>query len=185
MEMLVTLVIFSVVTSLIWQALATLSKIEMRLGETQLFASEDALRSEWIRQSLRGLMNGPQNDPFRFAGSGRDLKAYTTMPPWPGSLGPEPFQLQLESEPSGATVLIARRLYTNTRSRLWEWQGPAAFSYLATDGRWSPQWPPPSGEQPMLPLAVRLVAPDGWVLLVPVLSRDNMLLRRSDVEGSG
>jgi prepilin-type N-terminal cleavage/methylation domain-containing protein len=185
MEMLVTLVIFSVVTALIWQALATLSRIEMRLNDSQLFASEDALRSQWVRQSLFGLMNGPVADPFHFTGTSRGLEAYTTMPPWPGSLGPERFQLVLQEESSGATVLLARRSMTKAQWRLWSWQGPAAFSYLDEGGRWLAQWPPPLGEPPPMPLAVRLVAPEGWVLVVPVLSGDTTLLLRSYVEGSG
>lgn len=184
MEMLVTLVIFSVVTALIWQALATLSKIEARLSDARLFASQDALRSQWVRQALIGLMNGPRGDPFQFTGNELGLKAYTTMPPWPGSLGPEPIELLIEQDAAtGESILVARRLFTGATWRLWEWEGPADFSYLGRDGRWSLQWPPPeAAQQPTLPRAVRLVAPEGRVLVVPVLSGENTLTRRRDIE---
>lgn len=183
MEMLVTLVIFSIVTALIWQALATLAKIETRLGDAELFASDDALRARWVSQSLAGLVNGPRNDPLRFKGTDTGLEGYTTMPPWPGSLGPEPVELRLQQDAtSGLTVLNARRVFTGAISPLWEWQGPAAFSYLGTDARWTATWPPPEGRHPALPRAVRLMAPEGRVLLVAVSSGENTLLRRRDVE---
>lgn len=182
MEMLVTLVLFAAVSSLVWQALGTLTRLETRLADSRLFVAEEALRGEWVRQALRGLMNGAQGDPLLLSGRADGLRGYTSMPPWPRSSGPEPLELLLRSEENGSMLLIARRPDQQQEWPLWSWQGKGEFSYLDRSGSWHPQWPPPLGEQPGLPVAIRLLGPPGGMILVAVPAGDNPMLRRAGLE---
>ena len=182
MEMLVTLVIFGVVSSLLWQALGTLARIETRLADARVFAARDALQAEWVRQSLQGLMNGPRRDAFRFSGNARSLSGYTTMPPWPGSGGPERFQLELVESDGGRTTLLARRQGFTGATVLWSWEGAGSFSYLDQEGAWQSEWTRrPEGEV-LLPRAIRLLGPGSGPLLVAPQVGTNPMLRRRDVE---
>lgn len=182
MEMLVTLVLFGVITSLLWQALGTLARLETRLADSRLFASGEALYAQWVRQTLQGVMNGPQGDPLRFTGSASTLSGYTTMPPWPGARGPEPFRMEMRQDGGDGTELVAYRPGSTARWPLWSWQGPAAFSYLDDAGQWHETWPPARGKYPLLPRAVRLLAPEDRIVLVTVQAATNPMLRRRDVQ---
>ena len=182
MEMLVTLVIFGVVSSLLWQALGTLARIESRLADTRQFVAREALQAEWVRQSLQGLMNGPRSDTFRFSGNARSLSGYTTMPPWPDSAGPERFQLELVASEGGRTTLLARRQGISGATALWSWEGAGNFSYLDQEGAWQSEWTRRPESETLLPRAIRLLGPGSGPLLVATQVGMNPMLRRRDVE---
>ncbi len=182
MEMLVTMVLFAAVSTLVWQALGTLTRLESRLSDSRLFVSEQALRSEWVRQALRGLMNGPQGDPLQFSGDATSLRGYTSMPPWPGTSGPARLELLLVAEERDEMSLVARRSLRAPEWSLWFWQGEASFSYLDRKSVWHRQWPPLLGEHPTLPVAIRLRGIPGGELLVAMLAGNNPMLRRVDLE---
>ncbi len=183
MEMLVTLVLFGMVSSLLWQALDSLQRLETRLSDSRIFAADEALHGEWLRQAVRSLMNGPQGDPFHFSGTTAQLSGYTAMPPWPNSGGPEPLELLLRNETTEHTLLIARRPGKETKEwPLWEWQGTGTFTYLDRKGIWHNEWPPAGGQWPALPAAVKLSGPPGGVILMAVLAGDNPMLRRAEIE---
>ncbi|MCG5500814.1 PulJ/GspJ family protein [Ectothiorhodospira lacustris] len=183
LEMLVTLVLFATVSTLLWQALGTVARLEERLGESRLFAAQQALRAQWVSQALSGLMSGARQDPLRPEGDARQLRAYSTHPPWPGSSGPEAMRLWLESDGDGGTRLLAQPVHQPERIwPVWHWQGSGAFRYLDTDGRWHDQWPPDSGDHPALPRAIHLQGPPGGGLLAAVPAGDNPMLRRMDLE---
>ena len=183
MEMLVTLVLFGLVSSLLWQAMGSLQRLEVRLADSRLFAADAALHGEWLRQTLRGLMTGAEGDPFHFSGTSVQLRGYTSMPPWPNSSGPEPIELLLRAEAGGQTLLIARRPDTESKEwQLWEWQGEGVFSFLDRQGSWHDTWPPPLGQWPSLPAAVRLLGPPGGLILVAVPAEQNPMPRRAELE---
>ena len=183
------MVVFATVSGLLWQALGTLARVERRLADSRLFATEEALRAEWVRQALRGMVGGAQGDPLRPQGSATQLRAYSSSPPWPRSLGPEPMELVLRTEPDGSSLLVALRPGADGAEwRLWSWPGAGRFGYLDRSGNWHDEWPPflgvqaAAGAPPMLPQAVRLTGPPGGMLLVAVPAGDNPMLRRADLE---
>jgi general secretion pathway protein J len=191
-EMLVTLALVALVGGLLWQALATVARLETQLARTRSLSNDDLLRRAWVEQALAGVMTGPQGDPFRFDGRAGSLSAYTTMPPRPGSLGPERLTLELQKSPGG-WQLLARLPGTETPLELWRWAGDEArFEYLDGRGRWHDAWPPMAGEPapgrtaapaapPPLPAAIRLVGPPAAPVLVAVAAGQSPMLRQQDL----
>ncbi len=179
MEMLVTMVLFAVVSSLLWQALAMLARIETRLNDEQTLGVSAALRQEWVALALQGLMTGAQTDPRHFSGTQTRLMGYTSMPPWPDSLGPEVRELSVRADDNQNATLMAS---CPERSDSWPLlSGQGAFAYKDKDGTWHDQWPPALGKHNALPLAVRYAYSGGFILTA-VRAMDNPMLRRADLE---
>lgn len=185
-EMLVTLALVALVSSLLWQALATVAQLEGQLARTRTLSNDDQLRRAWVEQALTGAMTGPQGDPIRFTGRAMRLSTYTTMPPWPGSLGPELMVLELERNDVGQR-LIARRPGTELPLELWRWAGgDGRFDYLDAGGNWHEDWPPPNATRAEpLPAAVRLRGPQAGAVLVPVITTQGQMLRQQDLLSDG
>jgi prepilin-type N-terminal cleavage/methylation domain-containing protein len=197
LEMLVTLVIVSVVTTLLWQALALTARIEQSLAGSQQTVQDQRLRAAWVQQALAGLAVPPGTETA-LRGSPTRIDAVTTAPPWPGSAGPEAMVLEWRTgdpETAGWQRLTARRPATGEVFDLGAWDASLRFDYLNADGRWVPTWPP-SGlaeraetAQRPLPRAVRLApsgapglapegSPDAGVIVVaPQATRNPMLAR--------
>lgn len=182
-EMLVTLVLMALVSSLLWQALATAAQLEARLERTRTLSNDDRLRRAWIELALAGVMTGADGDPVRFKGGAERLSAYTSMPPWPGSLGPEVMTLELERDAQGRR-LLARRPGNDKPLELWRWEGASGgFDYLDAAGNWIETWPPTGGRQAgPLPAAIRLRGPATGPVLVPVVATQGPMLRQRDLQ---
>ena len=181
-EMLVTLALVALVSSLLWQALATVARLEGQLARTRTVSNDDQLRRAWVEQALAGTMTGPQGDPVHFSGDAMRLSTYTTMPPWPGSLGPELMVLELEGNGAGQR-LAARRRGAEATLELWRWAGgDGRFDYLDAGGNWHEAWPPPNAARAdTLPAAIRLRGPQAGVVLVPVTTTQGQMLRQQDL----
>jgi prepilin-type N-terminal cleavage/methylation domain-containing protein len=195
-EMLVTLVLVALVAGLLWQALATVARLEATLARTRTLGDDDALRRAWVELALGGVMTGTAADPVRFSGRDDGLTAYSTMPPWPGSLGPEAMTLAIERGGVGGVGggsgerLLARRGSDGEPVELWRWPDPGGrFDYLDADGRWHGRWPPPLDQAspgqptrpPPLPAAVRLSGPPAGPLLVPITAGRNPMLQQQEL----
>lgn len=178
MEMLVTMVLFAVVSSLLWQALGMLARIETRLNDEQTLGVSTALREEWVSLALQGLMTGAQTDPRHFSGAQTRLSGYTSMPPWPDSLGPEFMELSVNIDGGQDASLVVS---SPERSESWSLlPGQGRFAYRDKDGTWHDQWPPAQGKHDALPSAVRYAYSDGDILTA-VRAMDNPMLRRADL----
>jgi hypothetical protein len=198
--MLATLLLFAAASSLIWQALESLARIERRLADTALFSTEEALRIEWLRQAIFGVQTGVAGDPLQARGDPREFFAHTSRPPWPGTLGPEPMRLWLEAHEGTTRVLASRATKETTKETtiaatdetivwpLWSWSGSGHFLYLDHVGQWHERWPPfldgPSEgvPPPRLPRALRIAGLPGGDLLVAVPAGNNPMPRRIDIE---
>jgi general secretion pathway protein J len=195
-EMLVTLALVALVGSLLWQALATAAQLEQRLARTRTLSTDDQLRRAWVELALAGVMAGPQGDPVRFSGRGERLTAYTSMPPWPESLGPELMTLELDTT-EGGQRLLARRPGIEAPLDLWRWPArDGRFEYLDRDGRWHDIWPPMGAAAPAtaagtgatavsgpppLPAAVRLSGPPAGAVLATISAVQGPMLRQQDL----
>lgn len=197
LEMLATLLLVATASTLIWQALASVSRIETRLSDSSLFATDEALRREWVRQALAGTMTGAVGDPYTPRGEATVYSAYTSQPPWPGSQGPEPMRLSLRTE-NGVTSLMVDRASTAKQgsvaapdapeAALLFWPGVGRITYQDHEGRWHDRWPPflDSPAQglppPRAPRAIHLAGPMGGGVLAAVPAGNNPMLRRVDLE---
>lgn len=204
LEMLVTLAVFTLVSTLLWQALAQLAQVESRLAGGSLLVDREALRRAWVQQALAGTATGAISEPGPpLRGNAASLSLLSTMPPWPSAADLERVTLDLrpgrQTAASGrrdaATTLWARRGDGSASAAdgplewpLMELSGRARFEYLAQDGQWSEQWPLPlvgAGERPQrLPRAIRVVVEGdtpGIALWVPVTAMQNPMIRRADV----
>lgn len=181
-EMLVTLALTALISTLLWQALGTVAQVEGRLERTRTLSNDDRLRRAWLEQALSGVMTGADGDPAHFKGSDRRMSAFTAMPPWPGSLGPEWMTLDLERDATGLR-LMARRPGQAAPLELWRWAGEGgAFDYLDGAGNWVDAWPPAGTSRAgPLPAAVRLRGPLSGPVLVPVVTSQGPMLRQQDL----
>lgn len=211
LEMLLALALLSVISALVWQALASLARVEQRLEDTALFASDHALRRQWLAQALAGMMTGPRGDALEPQGNAQVLEAMTTAPPWPGSWGPQTMRLRLRPD-GGDTVLEVQPLPPSPppgapprvgedslwvtmppATMLWRWGGSSRWQYLDEAGQWHEQWPPASTTLALgadaslpalrLPKAVALLgAPGGPLLVAPQAGDNPMQSQRSLME---
>lgn len=195
LEMLVTLVIVSVVTALLWQALALTARIEQSLAGAQQTAQDQRLRAAWVQQALSGLAV-PPGAAVALRGSATRIEAVTSAPPWPAAAGLESMVLEWRTpdpETAGWQRLVAHRPATGEVFDLGAWDASLRFDYLNADGRWVASWPPAglaeqaeSAQRP-LPRAVRLApagapAADGpsgvdVIVVAPQATRNPMLAR--------
>lgn len=182
-EMLVTLALMALVSTLLWQAMAIVAQLETRLERTRAIAGDDQLRRAWIEQALFGVMTGADGDPERLEGNERRLSAYMSMPPWPGLLGPEFMTLTIERD-QHEQRLLARRPGSDTPLELWRWSGDVGrFDYLDGSGQWLDAWPPANTAQAdPLPAAIRLRGPPAGPVLMPVVTTQIPMLRQRDVQ---
>lgn len=168
LEMLLALLLFALASSLVLQALDSLARVERRLADNHLFASDAALRRQWVLQALAGLMHAPGTDALPPRGNAQVLEAVSSAAPWPGAGGAQGMRLLLEPAQGGSTtVLLAQPIASSAphgtfaplgqerllaqdgvvgpRWELMRWQGPGRWRYLDEAGQWQDAWPPPLG----------------------------------------
>ena len=142
--MLVTLVILSFVAVILGQALNQLARVERLLEGGQLRSAVVALRAEWIRAALTGLLPGTvQND--HLLGTQRELQGLSTeVPQWPAP-GLARLHLRLSTDDRAGVTrleLLAESGAASAPVVLLEWPGPEGrFLYLDPQQRWVDRWP--------------------------------------------
>jgi len=183
LEMLVTLVLFSFLSSLIWQGMAWMAGVERSMAVTQTFSTRESLRQEWVRQLFRGIVSGLFMGPDSFKGTKTGFTCLTSTPPWPGLAGPLEIQVALgqQDERTDVTVQTAGR----DPVQLWSFKGEGILDYLDESGRWHNAWPPEDmgGEvRPgRIPRAIRLRGTPLVPLLVAVWAKENVSISRTQL----
>ena len=121
-----------------WQALAALARVERRLADSSVFASDAALRRQWVVQALAGVMNAPGTDALQPRGSAQVLEAVSSAPPWPGAGGGQAMRLLLEQQDGGQTVLWAQPIASSAPRGVFPALGEDAL--LAQGGTVGQRW---------------------------------------------
>lgn len=182
LELLVTLLIVSFVVAILSQALSQLARIERLLEGGQLRSAAVALRAEWVRGALAGLLPGA-GQTEHFSGSERELTGVSTeVPQWPAP-GLARLHLRLRADDRNGVMVLEQLPEAGGGGEpvvLLQWPGrEGRFMYLDTQDRWVDRWPLVSADAvPALPRAAsplpRALALDtgpggpGFLLAVPL-----------------
>lgn len=166
-EVLVVIVITALVSGLMFQALAYVSRLQERFGEQALRGQEGAMRVDWYRQILQGLQSDYPDSKRKFQGRGDHLEGQSIsgLDPSLGALAWVELDIrQLSSGNGGALVLKVNEQQTELLK--WGGAGPARFEYLDDAGEASEVWPPSGSTEEkngrvQLPVAILLTVPDG------------------------
>jgi len=176
-ELLVTLVLTSFISLVLWQALAQLARVERILQGNQLQGGSMAVRVEWLRYALEALVPGVPGSPDRLQGSDREMTGLTSEPPLDCHSGVCHVRLSLQfNEQTQQTELSASATEQANAAPLvlLRWPGRGGkFSYLGADGQWRNTWPPPMGLPPALPKAIAIDTGAGDVGLIVAAPRND------------
>lgn len=156
MEMLVTLMLISMATMLMFQMLGSYRIANERVREQAGTIDRSALFHAWFRESVQGLYAAPR---LRFVGS-RDRFSATTLNPLYAPAGrPTAIEWLLRDAAGGIPEVVYFEDGVERWSLPLKDAQAASFAYYAEDWRATGEWPPRLGkiEEEALPALVGLV----------------------------
>lgn len=173
LEVLVVLVIVSLISGLLFQGLLYVlhlrSQALVQLSDLQ----QGRLQEAWFRTTLEAIITDYEDGKNRFQGNSHEFSGLT-MASLDNIIGvPVTFAWQIQNKDGRNTLR-----YRNSRGEYWDilsWSDErlAEFRYMAEDGEWHSQWPPPSGlkviQLPSIILfsAKRHLFPITWIVKLP------------------
>lgn len=159
-EMLVTLALASMISLVLWQALAQLARVERLLESEREAGGSTAVRIEWLRYTIEALLPGEPDSPDRLQGGESELRGLTSAPPIDCRAGVCRVSLALRfDDRAQRTELVVSALDRPDLAPqvLLAWPGQQGrFRYLDGGARWRDAWPPPMGVPVALPRAIAL-----------------------------
>lgn len=159
-EVLVVLIITALVSTVLFQALAQIYKMQGRFGEQLEQSQGGAMRVDWYRQVLQGLVTDFPDGKQRFSGRRQHLEGLTATALTVSGGAPQWIKMDLISHATGGGELHYHSGEKEVQLLNWDGSGLAAFSYLDDNGLVHDQWPPEeTGAWPQLPAAVLLNVP--------------------------
>lgn len=174
-EVLVVLVITALVSTMLFQALAQVYRLQGRFGEQLSQSRMGAMRADWFRQVLQGLQTDYPDGKQRFAGSSQRLEGLSATALVEGGGAPQWLTLEVAPATGGGSEL---RYTAGSRQVVllqWAGSGRSGFAYLDDAGAEHADWPPQeAGKWPQVPAAVlfRWPAREGSDVLVAVPAGD-------------
>ena len=156
MEMLVTLVLISFATMLMFQMLGSYRIANERVRGQAGHIDRHALFQEWFRDSVHGLYAAPK---LHFVGDPAQFSATTLNPLYAPEGSPTPIEWSLRTDDSGAAEIV----YAEDGREQWhlplQGGGEVEFAYFDADWRETDTWPPKLGKvnPEALPAVVGLV----------------------------
>lgn len=155
-EMLVVLLIFGMVSGLLFEGATQLMGIQARLERQLTTLRGEALRADWLRQVVQGLQPDYPDGKHVFKGSPRGFSGLSTNPLAAGYGALQPFAITLAHDAATNSMLLRYGGADNT-SLLLNWSGDrGGLRYLDERGEAHGDWPPPLGLWPQLPRAITL-----------------------------
>lgn len=184
LEMLVVLVLTGMISTLLFQALQQVFRLETHFRRELFNTQEGEMYTEWFRQTINGLVPDQPAGRNRFTGTEREISGLTISPidTLSESLVPFAWRLQYDAR-SGQTQLRYGR--AENALVILEWRGDSGrFVYF--DGKDEPHdsWPPAMGKWPQLPKAIFLESlsqSDKRVVVAVPRGPDEALPRHRDV----
>jgi len=156
-ELLVAMVIFSLVMTLVSQAVSQVGHV-VRVADE----ASQALGGRWSRGSAVSLAFANLVAPLEagdrpFVGQPASIEAASSQPLEAPDLGVGPLALRLRPGPGpeGDTVMDARFGRANGDAAAWKtvarFDGRAEFAFRNRAGEWLPQWPPLTARPALVP----------------------------------
>jgi len=196
LEMLVTLVLVSLVSLLLSQAMWQIGRVEYLLSGGQVRSMASSLHGEWTRDALAGLLPGQANTAERFRGDALVLNGLSSAVPRYPEAGVGALKLTLQFDLArGLTELVLDQPATVSgfssagvvpQVVLLSWPGQLGrWRYQDAGGTWHDSWPPPlANAAPALPALIALDTglPDLAVLYAAPQGKDVGLPTRRAME---
>lgn len=171
MEMLVTLVLISFATMLMFQMLGSYRIALERVGAQAAGIDREAMFQAWFRDSVNGLYAAPK---LHFVGEETRFSGTTLNPLYAAEGSPTQLAWEVHRDQDGGLEVA----YLENGSERWRMRrrdpSPLRFAYYDSDGKQLDRWPPSLGNvnPEALPALVALVRDDNGVdrpLLAAVL----------------
>jgi len=196
-EMLVTLVIMSMISTLLWQAMQQVNRIERVLQSSGVEGQLLLVRREWLRGVLESSLVGSAGEEPQFRGNDHELQLLSAEALDLPGLGGGFLRLAIvRDEMRQRNQLVVKPVATDGSAAssvagvvfatpLFDWVGPAAgIRYLDDKGNWLENWPPATPNVRRLPAAVMidLGASNGGPILAALAVTELPRIRRTDWE---
>ncbi|MDO8890549.1 MAG: type II secretion system protein [Sulfurimicrobium sp.] len=156
LEILVVLVIVSLASGILFQAMGQVAHLQKKFGVELVHAQQGEMLSNWFQQSIEGLLPDYPDGKNKFSGSERRLSGLTTNPLAAENGVPSPLVWELAFD---AGTGETRLLYGASKDAapVISWLGnKGKFTYLDSKGELHESWPPRLGLWPQLPAAIRV-----------------------------
>lgn len=170
LELLVTLALVGLVTTLLAQTLWMSFDLLQRAREQTADIGRRQMQTEWFRAAVQGLQPDWEGGRSKFRGSARAFSGLTIAAPADaeGAVRAVRWEIVFDRQANRST-LQATVVPADKPVPVLEWEGDSgAFEYLDDGGRRYDAWPPPFGARlPQLPRGVALkmgTKPDETVL---------------------
>jgi prepilin-type N-terminal cleavage/methylation domain-containing protein len=170
LELLVTLALVGLVTTLLVQTLWMSFDLLQRAREQTADIGRRQMQTEWFRAAVQGLQPDSEGGRSKFRGSARAFSGLTIAAPADaeGAVRTVKWEIVFDRQANRST-LQATVAPADKPVPVLEWDGDSgAFEYLDDGGRRHDAWPPPFGARlPQLPRGVALkmgAKPDETVL---------------------
>jgi general secretion pathway protein J len=173
LEMLVVLMIVGFISSILFEALDQVYKLQSRFGLQLAQSQQGAMYTDWFRQVVQGLQTDFPDGKEKFKGSESEFAGVTTSPLSTRYGSPVAITLSLKYDRSENLTTL---LYSDNANKmnLFSWSGKKAgrFIYVDAAGEQHDDWPPPFGIWPQLPNTIFLQSQnDGEPQLISAVPR--------------
>lgn len=157
LEMLVVLIIVSMISGILFEALGQIYKLQSRFGVHLAETQQGAMYNDWYRQIVQGIQNDYNLGKDTFKGSSNSFTGVTTSPLSLDYGTPTGITLSLEYNSQNETTdLLYLASDHKTRLSSWPGQHSTKFIYVDDKGERHDVWPPEFGLWPQLPDMIML-----------------------------
>jgi general secretion pathway protein J len=152
LEMLVVLIIVGFITSILFQALDQIYKLQSRFGLQLAESQQGAMYTDWFRQVVQGLQTDFSNGKQKFQGTDTEFSGLTTSPLSADYGAPTMITMSLQYN-NREEMTELQYLVNGQKTKLSSWSGRKVtrFIYVDSLGDRHDSWPPPFGIWPQLP----------------------------------
>jgi general secretion pathway protein J len=156
LEILVVLVLTSFITGILLQGLQQVYRIQVRFGTEMFHSQQRAMRVDWYRSSINGIMPDYVDGKCRFRGGARMVSGQTTAPLDAIGGALVPFKWRIDFDPKAGEMA----LYSGDGSDaviVLTWPGSEGrFLYVDEDSHAQESWPPLFGKPQQVPRMILL-----------------------------